>query len=201
MYASSIRQKNGWSLEETNMLFHEAQLASEAGIPVIQVFSKVAEITGRKPNSIRNYYYMKLRENTGEGRINFVPFSEVEVKELVRTVLTRHAAGESVRKISCELGEGDKKMMLRYQNKYRSVVRNNPHLVQSVMKELEAEGVPFIDPYSISARRPYTSRKLTELLQGIAADLGKSDMDAELVLRVLGDLIHRASSGTAANDG
>ena len=39
-----------------------------------------------------------------------------------------------------QLGNGEKKAMLRYQNKYRGLMRANPGYLQNVLRELQAEG-------------------------------------------------------------
>ena len=46
------------------------------------------------------------------------------------------------------MGGGDNRAMLRYQNKYRALLKNRPALVRQVAEELKAEGVDF-DPYCI----------------------------------------------------
>ena len=106
-----------------------------AGLPLKTVFERVAAKTGRKPNSIRNYYYARVKES---GRAAsealhsaaFVPFSEEEMRMLMRTVLTEQAKGVSVRACTLAMGKGDTKTMLRYQNKYRSLLRTNPAFVK-----------------------------------------------------------------------
>ena len=82
----------------------------------------------------------------------FVPFSEEEMRALLRTVLAEQAKGISVRACTLNMGKGDTKTMLRYQNKYRSLIRTNPEFVQKVRAELEAEGIPAFDPYALESR-------------------------------------------------
>ena len=55
---------SGWSQEETELLLREIQAAADSGEPLRSVFEKTGEALGRKPNSVRNYYYMQLREQT-----------------------------------------------------------------------------------------------------------------------------------------
>ena len=52
-------------------------------------------LTGRKPNSIRNYYYLKLKENEDFGKTTFVPFEKDEVEDLIRAMLRGQAEASS----------------------------------------------------------------------------------------------------------
>lgn len=141
----------GWSETEEKLLFERAQKARERGQPLKSVFDDVARVTGRKPNSIRNYYYARVKEGACESAAfhsaAFVPFTREEVRALMRTVLAAQARGMSVRACTLNMGEGDTRKMLRYQNKYRAVVKGDPALVREVIRTLEAEGVPAYDPY------------------------------------------------------
>ena len=72
--------KSGWSRQEDKLLFSQAEQARNEGRPLKSVFEAVAEQTGRKPNSIRNYYYARLKEGDVEGTAcrsaAFVPFEQ-----------------------------------------------------------------------------------------------------------------------------
>ena len=46
----------GWSESESNLLWETADEAQQQGLPLKQVFEQIAQQTGRRPNSIRNYY-------------------------------------------------------------------------------------------------------------------------------------------------
>lgn len=145
--------RTGWSDAETALLKKELAEASRTGQPLKVVFDKVALATGRKPNSIRNYYYANLRgrpgtEDVPPARMPFNTFSDDEVRTLLRQVLTAQAKGISVRRCTMDMGGGDRTQMLRYQNKYRSVLKTHPAMVREIVKELRAEGVAAYDPYS-----------------------------------------------------
>ena len=97
---------------------------------------------GRKPNSVRNYYYARIKEKdlstTALHAGAFVPFTEEEIHSLLRTVLSAQANGISVRCCTMSMGGGDNRAMLRYQNKYRALLKNRPALVRQVAEELKA---------------------------------------------------------------
>ena len=89
------RAKGGWTEEETRALFEEARIADSEGRSVKSVFDKMSEMTGRKPNSIRNYYYLKLRESGEHTKTAFVPFGDEEVSMLLKEMLTGQATGRA----------------------------------------------------------------------------------------------------------
>lgn len=180
---SRIRAAGGWTEEETTQLFEEARRADEEGRPVKSVFAQIAAITGRKPNSIRNYYYLKLKENSSLAKAAFVPFEDEEVESLLRTMLTAQAKGRSVRSVANELGNGDQKAMLRYQNKYRSTLRNNPELVRQVLSQLRSEGAEAFDPFE---KKPSDSKELS-------AALSKAGVDGNALVNNLLKLSRKAS--------
>lgn len=89
----------GWQEQETSRLFSAVQEAQGSGAPLRQVFEDLSVDLGRKPNSIRNYYYACLRnqeQNTPRVQA-FIPFTEAETHDLLRQVLTGCGQGMSVR--------------------------------------------------------------------------------------------------------
>lgn len=137
--------RGGWQKEETERLWQEVVKASEEGTPLRGVFEKMGKQLGRKPNSVRNYYYMQLRARGGDSFRRSKPFetfSPEEIRSLVKSVLVAKGRGQSVRACVMELSQGDKTKMLRLQNKYRSCLQKRPELIKSVLEELRLEGVP-----------------------------------------------------------
>ena len=193
MENANVRSKGGWTKSEEELLFSEAKAALGSGKPVKSVFDRVAEATGRRPNSIRNFYYLKLKETDELSKCGFVPFSPEEVESLLRTMLTEQANGRSVRSIAMGLGNSDKKAMLRYQNKYRSVVRSDPDLVGRVMAQLEAEGEAYIDPYLRRPKEPEADLSL--VVSGLVKNLRSAGTDAQSFLLSLSALVERAANG------
>ena len=176
---SVIRGRHsGWSEEENKLLWETADEAQLKGLPLKQVFDRIAEQTGRRPNSIRNYYYAQVRQREGDQAHapRFVPFAEDEVEALVEQVLRARAEGHSVRSCLQEMSGGSHSLMLRYQNKYRSVLKNRPELIEKILSKLHEEGVDCPHPEG----RPRLSSSVDQaaaLLEGAA----KSVSDAELI--------------------
>ena len=141
----------GWQQQEIDVLERTVSEAAQTGQSLRSVFERVSEELGRKPNSIRNFYYAQLRTQEGgtaPRALPFETFAPEEVEQLVERVLTARGQGKSVRACVRELSGGDKTRMLRYQNKYRSTVRTRPELVRRVMDRLREQGVPYVSPYT-----------------------------------------------------
>lgn len=145
----------GWREEERARLFDEIEAAARTGAPLRNVFEKTGEALGRKPNSVRNYYYMQMRPHClGAPRATpFETFTEEETDALLRAVLLGKAEGRSVRASVMALANGDRTKMLRYQNKYRAILRKNPDRLRALCRELALAGIPAKDP-TVSGAEP-----------------------------------------------
>lgn len=173
---------NGWSQEETDLLRNEVRQASETGAPLRTVFERMGETLGRKPNSVRNYYYMQLREQGGEDCKRAAPFetfSDEEIHDLLRHILSAKGQGQSVRASVMDLSHGDKTLMLRYQNKYRALLRKRPDLIEDICRELREAGQPCPD--------------MTVTIQEIPHSVENDDPDAQSILTGMNALLRRAS--------
>ena len=137
----------GWSKAEDQLLLQAVRNARENGASLQNAFAAVAEKTNRKPNSVRNRYYAVLK-STGTLPPPFVPFTESESDELIRSVLLAKSKGESVRSCTLSLAEGDMRRMLRYQNKYRALLRSAPERVNAIRKDLLDKGIQVPDVYA-----------------------------------------------------
>ena len=161
-------RRSGWSGEETRLLWETAEEAGQKGLPLKAVFERIARETGRRPNSIRNYYYAQVakREGGGARTARFVPFTEQEVCELMEQVLRDRAQGRSVRSCLTRLSNGDHSLMLRYQNKYRSVLKTRPELVSRIVEKLRAEGLNVQKPEVNHRPRTTLSDACRQLVEG-----------------------------------
>ena len=136
-------RRSGWSESENKLLWETADEAQQQGLPLKAVFEQIARQTGRRPNSIRNYYYAQVRsrEDGQTHTARFVPFTQSEVDWLMEQVLIARAEGQSVRACLQKLSGGDHSLMLRYQNKYRAVIKSRPDYVRTIVERLNSEGV------------------------------------------------------------
>lgn len=172
-----MSRRSGWSDYENKLLWETADEAQQQGLPLKAVFERISEKTGRRPNSIRNYYYAQVRQREGESAhtARFVPFTQEEVDDLMEKVLRARAAGQSVRSCLQELSDGDHSLMLRYQNKYRSVIKTRPEYVKKVVDKLNDQGVECSTPQV--NHRPRTDMKTA--CEGLQEE-GRMQGDAEL---------------------
>lgn len=148
--------KNGWSIQEKDALLAAVHRAEESGASLRSVFEETGRQLGRKPNSVRNFYYLQLRANQADvlrRAAPFVVFTQEEVEQLMRQVILAKAEGKSVRACVMEMAGGDKSAMLRYQNKYRAILKKRPDMVHSVCRALEKEGFKCPNPLEEKARR------------------------------------------------
>ena len=125
-------KKSKWTRAQINLLIEKAK----SGNVRTNAFEEIARKTNRKPNSVRNYYY----KNLAKEKTRFLPFSASEVKHSLREIILGTSRGESVRSICLRLSGGDKSKMLRFQNKYRTVLRNHPQKITAIKNELETQG-------------------------------------------------------------
>lgn len=181
--------RGGWSQEETDLLWQEIHAAADTGAPLRAVFERMGEALGRKPNSVRNYYYMQLRDQPAGSLRRAAPFESFtpeEIHRLLRHVLQDRGRGVSVRASVTNLSGGDKARMLRYQIKYRAILRKKPALIDSVIEELRSEGLP-CPPTQLAA--PGHAPEPFSIPEAVA------DPDVQCILHALSSLAGRAQKG------
>lgn len=213
LYQKQVQQSSarmGWSQEEDVLLFETVQKARIQGAPLKAVFDELARITGRKPNSIRNYYYARVKQSDDTiSRLPhnpaFIPFQDEEIKELLKAVLSAQAKGMSVRACTLQMGNGDNRAMLRYQNKYRSLLKSSPELVRQVVQDMRDNEEPTIDPYEKSAttgrvgRPRKQSGSLLEVVGDVVNQLDRVEgLDVSAFFESLGALAVSAARGVMA---
>ena len=121
-----------------------------------EVFKKYATETGKSTGTVRNLYYALVKlskldadfcEKYLDGiKLNsnkIVFFSEEEEKALIKKILMLKANGYSVRSAINHIADGEPKLALRYQNKFRGILKNKKELVDGVIKEIKAEHPDF----------------------------------------------------------
>jgi len=177
------RSRAGWHEDETTRLFTAVKEASATGAPLRSVFESLSGDLGRKPNSIRNYYYACLRQKPDAAFLRATPFTAFtpeETHHLLRQVLMARGQGMSVRACVMNMAGGDHSRMLRYQNKYRTVLKHRPEMIEAVREELRQEGLPypkepvydradaaFCDPEDTAAARLMAEPCVSAMLEGL----------------------------------
>ena len=179
-----IRTRAGWQASETDQLFTAVRQASAEGVPLRTVFERLSADLGRKPNSIRNYYYACLRQQPQSvpRAPAFEPFTPEETHRMLRDILIGRGEGLSVRACVMRMAGGSQRRMLRYQNKYRTILKHRPEMIAQVAEELQQEGLPcpamekprseqadaaFCDPEDTAAARLMAQPCVHHLLEGL----------------------------------
>lgn len=142
---------NGYTEDEARQLVEYIIEGKKTGATLSGLFASYAKKTGRAKGSVRNYYYALLR-STGDERVRdmlkgtdlkaekIMPFSEEETDRILREILMQKSKGISVRRAVLNLANGDDKLMLRYQNKYRNVLTHQPERIERLMRECGLDG-------------------------------------------------------------
>lgn len=124
-----------WKDEEVKKLFCHVEQCTQGGKTLSEAFASYALISGRKPNSVRNYYYAELsaleQDSAKQKALGIdlkkhpktVPnfFSAQETEQCMNQINQLVEKGYSVRKACLTLAGGDVAKMVRLQNKYRTM--------------------------------------------------------------------------------
>lgn len=132
-------KKSKWTRAQVDLLLEK----TKQGNVRMHAFEEVARQTRRKTNSVRNYFY----KNVAKEKATFAAFSGPEVTYILREIVLGTSRGESVRSICLRLAGGDLSKMLRFQNKYRAILKNSMQLIVQVKTALEDEGYFVKLPY------------------------------------------------------
>lgn len=150
-----MKKYSKWKDDEVKKLFKFIEQGKSQNMCLTNLFSSYAKETGRMPNSVRNYYYAELNNLTENKKrrdkleidislhqkIDQQEFTQKETEELVQKILEQTSKGISVRKACLNLAQGDIGKMVRYQNKYRSVVLKDKPIYNNCVEKLKQKGV------------------------------------------------------------
>ena len=137
---------NGYSREEAESFVKYICRGKGQGKTLTRIFEEYAAATHRAKGSVRNYYYALLK-STDNAEVREIlkgtslraedvrPFTDEETDKILREILRQKSRGVSVRRAVLNLADGDDKLMLRYQNKYRNVMSKQPERIERLMKE------------------------------------------------------------------
>lgn len=156
-----LTDKENARMQLMELMQQEVDDIKSQNLPIIKAFESIAKKSGLKVNTVRNYYYRYINEQTekrkqdnedqGRKRHNtFVgkPFTKDEVDNLIIAMLKAQGEGRSVRSCANALSSGNAKLLIRYQNKYRNVVASKPAYVKKLMSNMASQKMTFYDPYT-----------------------------------------------------
>ena len=140
---------NGYSVQEARELIEFVSEGKRRGEPLSRLFEAYGRRCGRAGGSVRNYYYQFLKcEDARAKEIlrgkrlhaeKIREFTEEEREEMLRKILSERSKGYSVRRSIANICAGNEKLMLRYQNKYRNLIKKQPELVERAARDLGLE--------------------------------------------------------------
>lgn len=181
----------GWDISEIKILMNLVSKREEKSL--VEVFDNFAKQTNRKTFSVRNFYYKLLELANIDNKIAQVlnkngienaeirtnHFSSTETENLLR-ILLNNEKNISVRRACMELAKGDDTLMMRYQNKYRNALKNQPELVSRILDELKSKQIRVreVEPNNIMvmplAKQLITEKEIQSLFGGLIRLVKKS---------------------------
>lgn len=147
--------KGIWENNEVKELFSVVENYKQKNKSLREAFEAHAEKYGRKPNSVRNYYYHEVDNLKADdkrlkhlginlskhNKTSIIYFSQEEEEKLMHDIDNLVKSGVSVRKACYNLSDGDVGQMLRYQNKYRNFLAKNNKINEKPLEKLESNNV------------------------------------------------------------
>ncbi len=147
----SMNKINGYTEEEAKTLVDYIKEGKRKGKTLTYLFETYGMHHGRAKGSVRNYYYALMKNEKGDERIvklldgsslsveKIREFTKEETDEVLRSILAEKSKGISVRRAIFNLSNGDDKLMLRLQNKYRNTLKKEPHRIAEIAKQMGYE--------------------------------------------------------------
>ena len=134
-------------------VFALANFIKEKGeMPLSTLFERFGAINGKAKGTVRNLYYALAKKSIADKEFcqkylggkpikisKIIEFSKQDEKELIKKIIIEKNSGKSVRSVIMGLTNGDAKLALRYQNKYRNVIKNKPQLALEIAKEVNGD--------------------------------------------------------------
>ena len=127
-------------------------LMQNKGDSLSSLFEKFAVLSGKAKGTVRNLYYALAKKSNEDNvfcqkylggtpiKINkSIEFNQKEERELVKAIIKSKADGSSVRSIIMQMAGGDAQKALRYQNKYRNVIKHKPQMALEIAKEVNGD--------------------------------------------------------------
>ena len=139
---------NGYTEEEAKTLVEFIKDGKSKGKTLTYLFEAYGMERGRAKGSVRNYYYTLMKNANGDERVvkmldgsslsveKIREFTEEETDEAIRSILAEKSKGMSVRRAIFRLSNGDDKLMLRLQNKYRNTLKKEPERIAKIAMEM-----------------------------------------------------------------
>lgn len=142
-----------YGYKESDVIGFSEFLKTKRNESLSKIFENYAKQNGKAKGTVRNLYYALAKRSAFDKEFcdkylggkaiaveRIVEFDVYEEKELIEKILIAVSGGKSVRGAIIEITGGDAKKALRYQNKFRNVLKTKPELIAKITKELKEGG-------------------------------------------------------------
>ena len=195
---------NGYSRAEAEQLVRYISDGKRRGKTLTSLFAGYGKAHGRAAGSVRNYYYKLLKTENAQPLLSgkelkaekIVPFSEGETHEMLRRILTERGKGYSVRRAIFNVCGGDTKKMLRYQNKYRNMLKKQPETIRAEAKRLGVRAEDAVSRPAKSLLQKRVESEINALYDRLAVSLREENERLRKTIERLNEeneLLRRAS--------
>ncbi len=132
-------------------------LSKRQNLSLTSTFCEYGRINKKAKGTVRNLYYALAKLSVADKEFcekylngkpltvsKIVEFNDCEERQLIKKILIAKNKGLSVRSEIMRLSNGDGKIALRYQNKYRNAIKNKPQLIKEIIDELSLSGIKVV---------------------------------------------------------
>ena len=206
---------NGYSAQEAEGLVEYISEGKKAGKTLTSLFSSYGSRHGRASGSVRNYYYQLLKTKDEKAKRilrgkglkaeKIKEFSDRETDEMLKNILAERSKGVSVRRAIQKIADGADRLMLRYQNKYRNMLKKQPERIEETAKNMGLENV-VVQKNGQGRGKDFLERRLekeiNELYDRLALSLKNENERLKETLRQLNEeneLLRRAARAQSEN--
>jgi hypothetical protein len=204
---------NGYTEEEAKRLVDYVEQGKAAGKTLTKLFASYGDTHGRAKGSVRNYYYALMKNPKKDERISKLldgrslrvekvrEFTQEETDGALKDILSEKQKGVSIRRAIFNISDGNDKLMLRLQNKYRNVLKKEPDRIERVATELgytdeEKERLFFrsgrVGAGRLIKERDFLQRRLESEINALYDKLTKALKEENERLRAENDMLKNA---------
>ena len=184
-----LEEKVMYKLNEKQIkrLLQQANEANKRGETLSSVFKKTAEKYSMAQGSVRNIYYKTIKEGNFENLSakKIVPFDKEEESKLLKRALYERRNYGSMREVFLNMAKGDKKLALRYQNKYCSMIKNKRSMVmREILAQKRVLGEcfnPYIDKKN-QAEKAKLKNEIDQIIKKITQKCSKENAELKVKL-------------------
>lgn len=152
-----------------NQLFLDYSIKSGKSVGTVRnLYYALAKNLNDDVDALNKFSIQKIKINTPKS------FSKEDETKLINDVTNLKKQGHSIRNAVFLLANGDPKLALRYQNKYRNCIKNNPKLInESIENSSKDKGNPL--PKISEFQMAKLKKEINGLVERIAINLTKEN--------------------------